>query len=188
MFSCFKVLKFSQILVIVVFFFLKRHKKVRTRWQKTLNLFNAALVLSSCSMPICMDLYKGFADWVLEKFNFFPISTIFSHLLRGWVKCLLLQIITMAGWCYTEYKVSITTASCCYCCCHTEYKVSITTVDYCYTEYKVSITTVGCCYAECKVSITTVGCCYCCCYTESCWGSEEKHWNGATHTKHPTFQ
>ncbi len=24
-----------------------------------------------------MDLYKGFVVWVLEKFNFFPISTIF---------------------------------------------------------------------------------------------------------------
>ncbi len=34
-----------------------------------------------------MDLYKGFVAWVLEKFNFFPISTIFSHLLRAWVKC-----------------------------------------------------------------------------------------------------
>ena len=32
-----------------------------------------------------MDLYEGFVSWVLEKFNFFPISTIFSHLLRGWV-------------------------------------------------------------------------------------------------------
>ena len=33
-----------------------------------------------------MDLYKGFVSWVLEKLNFFPISTIFSHLLKGWVK------------------------------------------------------------------------------------------------------
>ena len=35
-----------------------------------------------------MDLYKGFVGWVLGKFNFFPISTIFSHLLGGWVKLL----------------------------------------------------------------------------------------------------
>ncbi len=31
---------------------------------------------------------SGFVSWVLEKFNFFPISTIFSHLVTGWVKIL----------------------------------------------------------------------------------------------------
>ena len=29
------------------------------------------------------NMYKGFVDWVLEKFNFFPISTIFSHFSLG---------------------------------------------------------------------------------------------------------